>query len=139
MIIPESVPLSDSEDDIRFIARRVRLVSYGDSTSPAASIIFQQASAVLAPTNENVPTPSSSEKPGPLRTTAALSRFGTQVRFKLNTKANRITATRPYDPKNIDDDVPDRITATRPYGPKNVHDDVPDLRARHGPRVLIFR
>ena len=80
-IIPESVPLSDSEDDIRFDARRVLLVSYGASKSPAASTIFQQASAVPAPTNENTPTPSSSEKLGPLRTSAVLPRFGTQVRF----------------------------------------------------------
>ena len=40
-IISESVTLSDSVDDIRFEARRVRLVSYGASKSPAASTIFQ--------------------------------------------------------------------------------------------------
>ena len=39
-------------------------------------------------------------------TSAALPPLGTQVRFKLSTKANRITATRPYDRENMDDDVP---------------------------------
>ena len=39
-------------------------------------------------------------------TSAALPSLGTQVRFKLGTKANRITATRPYDRKDMDDDVP---------------------------------
>ena len=116
MIIPESVPLSDSEDDIRFEVRQVRLVSYEASTSPAASTIFQQASAVLAPTNENAPQPSSSEKLGPLRTSSVLPPFGTQVRFKLSTKANRITVPRPYGPKNIDDDVPDLVSLSSDEG-----------------------
>ena len=40
-IIPESVQLSDSEDEIRFAARRVRLVPYGAPKSPAESTIFQ--------------------------------------------------------------------------------------------------
>ena len=41
-------------------------------------------------------TPPSSEKLGPLRTYAVLPPFGTQVRFKLSTKANLITVPRPY-------------------------------------------
>ena len=115
MIIPESVPLSDSEDDIRFDARRVRLVSYGASKSSDASTIFQPASAIPAPTNENTTTPSS-EKLGPLRTSATFPPFGTQVRFKLSTKANLITVPRPYGPKNIDDDIPDFVSSSSDVG-----------------------
>ena len=108
-IIPESVTLSDSEDDLRFDARRDRLVSSGASKSPAASTTFQlvqMSQAVPVTTNKNVSAPTSSEKPGPLCTSAALLPFGTQVLFKLNTKANHITVPHPYDHKHIDDDMP---------------------------------
>ena len=105
-IIPESVTLSDSDDDLRFSASRVCLVSYGASKSPAASTYFQQASAVPAPSNKNVSTPTSRKKPGPLRPSAALPPFGTQVRFKLSIKENHITVAPAYDTKHINDDMP---------------------------------
>ena len=66
--------------------------------------------------NENVSAPTSSEKPGYVRISAALPPFGTQVCFKLNTKANRITATRPYDRKNIDDYVPALVHSSSDEG-----------------------
>ena len=115
-IIPESVPLSDSEDEIQFAARRVRLVSYGASASPADSTRFQQASAVLAPTIENVPPPSSYARIEHLRSSPAMPPSGTQIHFKLSTKANRITVPRPYGPKNIDDDIPDLVPSSSDEG-----------------------
>jgi hypothetical protein len=36
IIIPESVPLSYSGEDVRMIPRRIRLVAYGASQSPAS-------------------------------------------------------------------------------------------------------
>ncbi len=36
IIIPESVSLSDSDEDVRMIQRRIRSVAYGASQSPAA-------------------------------------------------------------------------------------------------------
>ena len=114
-IIPESVPLSDSEDEV-FAARRVRLVSYGASASPAVSTRYQQASAVLAPTIENVPTPSSYARIEHLRSSSDMPPSGTQIRFKLSTKANRITVPRPYGPKNIDDDIPDLVPSSSDEG-----------------------
>ena len=116
MIIPESVPLSVSEDDISFDACRVRLVSYGASASPAVSTRYQQASAILAPTIENVPTPSSYARIEHLRSSPAMPPSGTQIHFKLSTKANRITVPRPYGPKNIDDDIPDLVPSSSDEG-----------------------
>ena len=114
-IIPESVPLSDSEDEV-FAARQVRLVSYGASASPAVSTRYQQASAVLAPTIENVPPPSSYARIEHLRSSSDMPPSGTQIRFKLSTKANRITVPRPYGPKNIDDDLPDLVPSSSDEG-----------------------
>jgi hypothetical protein len=79
LVIPESATLSDSEDDSRVDSGQVRLVPYGASKSPAASINF---------------------------TSPALPPFDTQVLPKLGTKANRITGVPAYDHKNIHDDVP---------------------------------
>ncbi len=36
IIFPESVPLSDSDEDVSMIPRRISLVAYGASQSPAA-------------------------------------------------------------------------------------------------------
>ena len=36
IIIPESVPPSDSDEDVRMIPRHIRLVAYGASQSPAS-------------------------------------------------------------------------------------------------------
>ena len=94
IVIPESAILSDSEDDIRLDARRVRLVSYGASKSPAASTNFQRVQMsqdVPVTMNENVSAPTSAGKSGPPRTSAVLQPFSTHARFKLGTKANYIT------------------------------------------------
>jgi hypothetical protein len=79
LVIPESATLSDSEDDSRVDSGQVRLVPYGASKSPAASINF---------------------------TSPALPPLDTQVLPKLGTKANRITGVPVYDHKDIHDDVP---------------------------------
>ena len=115
-IIPESVHLPDSDEEIHFPVRPVRLVSYGASASPADSTSFQQASAVLAPMIENVPPPSSYARIEHLRTPSAMPPSSNQIRFKLSTKANRITVPRPYGPKNIDDDVPDLVSSSSDEG-----------------------
>ena len=115
-IIPESVHLPDSDEEIHFPVRPVRLVSYGASASPADSTSFQQASAVLAPMIENVPPPSSYGRIEHLRTPSAMPPSSNQIRFKLSTKANRITVPRPYGPKNIDDDVPDLVSSSSDEG-----------------------
>ena len=115
-IIPESVHLPDSDEEIHFPVRPVRLVSYGASASPADSTTFQQTSAVLAPTITYVPPPSSFARIEPLRTSSAVHPSGTPIRFKLSTKANRITVPRPYGPKNIDDDVPDLVSSSSDEG-----------------------
>jgi hypothetical protein len=79
LVIPESATLSDSEDDNSVDSGQVRLVPYGASKSPAASISF--------------PSP-------------ALPHLDTQVLPKLGNKANRTTGMPAYDHKDIYDDVP---------------------------------
>ena len=115
-IIPESALLPDSDEEIRFNIRSVRLVSYGASASPAALTSIQQESAVFAPTIENVPQPTSYARIKHLRTPSAMPPSGNQIRFKLSTKANRITVPRPYGPKNFDDDIPDLVASSSAEG-----------------------
>ena len=67
-VIPWSVTLSDSEEDLSFDARKAHLVLYGASKSPAEYTTFQQVQMsqdVPFITNEIVSAPTSSEKPGP--------------------------------------------------------------------------
>ena len=93
IVIPEPMTLSDSEDDIRFVARQVRLVPYGASKSPAASIQFQQEqmSQDVPTMVENVSFPTSPNNSVPPRSSPVLPPLSIQVRSKLDTKANRIT------------------------------------------------
>ncbi len=85
--------LTDSEDEVHFEPRQVRIIAYGASQSSAAAI-----DSVLLPL----------EKSGPAGTPHVMPRFGTHVRFKLSTKANRITLAPESNP---DDDMPELVNS----------------------------
>ena len=118
IVIPEPMTLSDSEDDIRFVARQIRLVPYGASKSPAASIQFQQEqmSQDVPTMVENVSFPTSPNKSVLPRSSPVLPPFGIQARSKLDTKAKRITELPAYDHENIHDDVPSLVHSSSDEG-----------------------
>jgi hypothetical protein len=94
IIIPESVPLSDSYEDVGMIPRRIHLVAYGASQSPAA---FTKMSAdVLVPFSAPVTVGSQVEQSRIPSSSTVMPRFG--GRFQLNTKANRNTAATSFTP-----------------------------------------
>ena len=136
IVIPEPRTPSDSEDETHLVARQIRLVPYGASKSPAASIQFQQEQMSQdVPTmieNTSFPTsPSKSVLPqqveaeygcqllktdtrqaflyegiGHVRSSPVLPPSGIQARDKMDTAANRITESPAYDNEHIHDDVP---------------------------------
>ncbi len=94
IIIPESVPLSESVEDVSMIPRRIRLVAYGASQSQAA---FARMSAdVTVPFSAPVTVGSQVEQSRIPSSSTVMPRFG--GRFQLNTKANRTTAATPFTP-----------------------------------------
>jgi hypothetical protein len=108
IVVPEPRTPSDSEDDIHFVARQIRLVPYGASKSPAASIQFQQEqmSQDVPTMIENALFPTSPNKSVLPRSSPVLPPFGIQARPKMDTEAKRITELPAYDHENIHDDVP---------------------------------
>ena len=92
IVIPESVTLSDSEDDGRKHLRQVRLVTYGASKTLATSNDFRLAlmsSDVIVPLSVNV----QEEQSRSPSTSVVQHRFG--VRFKLNTNVAAASAFTP--------------------------------------------
>ena len=102
IIIFESVPLSNSDEDARMIPRRIRLVAYGASQSPAA---FAKMSAdVIVPFSAPVTFGSQVEQSHIPNSSSVMPRFG--GRFQLNTKANRTTTATAFTPSINYEDMP---------------------------------
>jgi len=94
IIIPESVPLSGSDEDVCMIPRHIRLVAYGASQSPAS---FAKMSAdVIVPFSAPVSVGSQVGQSHIPSSSTVMPRFG--GRFQLNTKANRTTAATAFTP-----------------------------------------
>jgi hypothetical protein len=112
IIIPESVPLSDSDEDVRMILRHIRLVAYGASQSPAA---FAKMSAdVIVPFSAPVSVGSQVEQSHIPSSSTVMPRFG--GRFQLNTKANRTTAATAFTPSINYEDMPALVSSSSDDG-----------------------
>jgi hypothetical protein len=146
IVIPEPRTPSDSEDETHLVARQIRLVPYGASKSPAASIQFQQEqmSQDVPTMIENTSFPTSPNKSvlpqqveaeygcqllktdtrqtflyggiGHVRSSPVLPPSGIQARHKMDTAANRITESPAYDNKHIHDDVPSLVHSSSDEG-----------------------
>ncbi len=94
IIIPESVPLSNSDENVLMISRHIRLVAYGAPQSPAA---FAKMSAdVIVPFPAPVSVASEVEQSHIPNSSTVMPRFG--GRFQLKIKANSTTATTAFTP-----------------------------------------
>ncbi len=92
IVIPKSVSLSYSDEDVSMIPRRIRLVAYGASQSPAA---FAKMSAdVLVPFSAPVTVASQVEQSRIPSSSIVMPRLGGSL--QLNTKANCTTAATAF-------------------------------------------